>query len=116
MVNMIQEKGAQTKAASFGGGRMPLESIGSLMRAAAHHRYAIGYFESWSLESLQGVIDAAEATRSPIIIGFNGEFLSQRAGARVDELALYAGMGVAAAAQAAVPCGLIFNECSNDAW
>jgi ketose-bisphosphate aldolase len=95
---------------------MPLESIGSLMGAAVRHRYAVGYFESWSLESLQGVIDAAEATRSPVIIGFNGEFLSQRAGANVDELALYGGLGVAAAAQAKVPCGLIFNECSNDAW
>lgn len=95
---------------------MPLQSIHNLMRAAERDRYAVGYFESWSLESLQGIIDAAEETRSPIIIGFNGEFLSQRATARVSEVAVYAGMGLAAAAEASVPCGLIFNECSNDAW
>ena len=50
------------------------------MRDCQAGGYAVGYFESWNLESLQGVIDAAEQTRSPIIIGFNGEFLcSQRA-------------------------------------
>ena len=55
---------------------MPLESIGSLMQRAVRGGYAVGYFESWNLESLQGVIDAAEQTRSPIIVGFNGGFLS----------------------------------------
>ena len=95
---------------------MPLESISRMMQAAERGGYAVGYFESWNLESLQGVIDAAEQTRSPIIIGFNGEFLSQRAGASADELAVYGGLGTAMANVAAVPCGLIFNECSRDAW
>src|SRR5882762_8258133 len=95
---------------------MPFESISRLMQTASHRGYAIGYFESWNLDSLQGVIDAAEKTRSPIIIGFNGEFLSQRVGATPDELPLYGALGVAIAEQAHVPCGLIFNECSNDAW
>jgi fructose/tagatose bisphosphate aldolase len=95
---------------------MSLAPIGSLMRGARNGGYAIGYFESWSLESLQGVIDAATETRSPVIIGFNGEFLSQRTGARVEDVATYAAMGVAAAEQASVPCGFIFNECSDDSW
>lgn len=95
---------------------MPLEQIGRLMNAAERGRYAVGYFESWNLESLQGVIEAAEHTRSPIIIGFNGEFLSQREGATPQDLALYSAMGIAAAAQAKVPCGFIFNECSDDLW
>ena len=56
---------------------MPLEAIGPMMRRAVEGKYAVGYFESWNLESLQGVIDAAEETRSPIIIGFNGDFLSR---------------------------------------
>ena len=55
---------------------MPLTPINELVQNAREHRYAIGYFESWNLESLQGVLDAAETTRSPIIIGFNGDFLS----------------------------------------
>src|SRR5579864_6769905 len=87
-----------------------------MMDHATQHGYAVGYFESWNLESLQGVIDAAEQTRSPIIVGFNGEFLSRRAGATVRDIGLYAALGVAAAAQASVPCGFIFNECANDAW
>lgn len=95
---------------------MPLESIDRLMLQPQHHNYAVGYFESWSLESVQGVIDAAEQTRSPIIIGFNGEWLSGRDGASTQELKLYAAMGRAAAAEAKVPCGFIFNECPIDAW
>jgi ketose-bisphosphate aldolase len=95
---------------------MPLESIGHLMQAAQRHNYAVGYFESWNLESLQGVIDAAEQTRSPIIIGFNGEFLSRREGARKEDVAIYGALGRQAAAQATVPCGFIFNECAEDAW
>jgi fructose/tagatose bisphosphate aldolase len=94
---------------------MPLDPIGLMMRNAARGCYAIGYFESWSLESLQGVVDAAEQTRSPIILGFNGAFL---AGARAtpERLELYAGLGRASAESSSVPCGLIFNECPRDDW
>lgn len=95
---------------------MPLERIDRLMQAAQRGEYAIGYFESWNLESLQGVIDAAEQTRSPVIVGFNGEFLSRRAGATAVDLTAYAAMGRAAASEARVPCGFIFNECSDDGW
>ncbi len=95
---------------------MSLEAIPRLMQQARHHDYAVGYFESWSLESIQGVIDAAEATRSPIIIGFNGEWLAEREGASAQELRLYAALGRAAAIEADVPVGFIFNECPNDDW
>jgi fructose/tagatose bisphosphate aldolase len=95
---------------------MSLEAIPRLMQHARHHDYAVGYFESWSLESVQGVIDAAEATRSPIIIGFNGEWLAEREGASAQELRLYAALGRAAAIDAGVPVGFIFNECPNDDW
>jgi ketose-bisphosphate aldolase len=95
---------------------MPLEPIGKLLAAARTGGYALGYFESWNLESLQGVVDAAEATRSPVILGFNGEFLSG-AGRRAEErLSWYGALGRAAAESATVPCGLIFNECPNDEW
>jgi len=43
---------------------MPLESIGALMSRALKGGYALGYFESWNLESLQGVLDAAEEKRA----------------------------------------------------
>jgi fructose/tagatose bisphosphate aldolase len=86
------------------------------MEHADRHTFALGYFESWNLESLQGVLDAAEQTRSPVVIGFNGEFLSRRKDATERDVELYSALGAAAAAQARVPCAFIFNECANDAW
>lgn len=95
---------------------MALEAIGPMMRKASEGHYAVGYFESWNLESLQGVIDAAEETRSPIVIGFNGDFLSRPTRQAEERLSWYAAMGRAAAESASVPCGLIFNECPRDDW
>lgn len=65
---------------------------------------------------MQGVLDAAEATRSPIIIGFNGEFLSRKERRAEERLHWYAQLGRVAAETATVPCGLIFNECPLDDW
>jgi fructose/tagatose bisphosphate aldolase len=86
------------------------------MRRCQEGKYAVGYFESWNLESLQGTLDAAEQTRSPIILGFNGEFLSLGNRLAAERLALYAALGKAAAENAKVPCGLIFNECPVEQW
>ena len=44
---------------------MSLVSFSELMSVAEDGNYAVGYFESWSLESLLAVADAAEATRFP---------------------------------------------------
>ena len=95
---------------------MPLEPVPEMMQAARSGEYAIGYFESWSIETLQGVIDAAETSRSPVIIGFNGEFLSRDGRLEPERLSVYAALAVAAAESAKVPCGLIFNECAQDDW
>jgi ketose-bisphosphate aldolase len=95
---------------------MPLESIPRLMQAAEAGGYAIGYFESWSIDSLQGVLDAAEQVGAPIIIGFNGEFLSHAGRKARERLSWYAALGLAAARSTPVPCGFIFNECADDAW
>ncbi len=72
--------------------------------------------ESWNLESLQGVIDAAEQSRSPILIGFNGGFMSARDRLAAERLSWYAALGRAAAQSASVPCALLFNECPSDDW
>jgi ketose-bisphosphate aldolase len=95
---------------------MPLEPIDRLMQGCREGGYAVGYFESWDLASLQGVLDAAEETRSPIIIGFNGEFLCRDGRRAPERLALYGALGKAAAESSPAPCGLIFNECPNDPW
>jgi ketose-bisphosphate aldolase len=93
---------------------MPLSSIPKLLAAARAGGYALGYFESWNLESLQGVIDAAERTRSPVIVGFNGEFLTHPQRVAAERIRWHAALGRAAAESARVPCGLIFNECPRD--
>jgi ketose-bisphosphate aldolase len=95
---------------------MSLWPISELIQHAWKHQYALGYFESWNFESLQGVLDAAEMTDSPIIIGFNGEFLSHPGRKLTERIRCYAELGKAGAADARVPCGLIFNECPNDDW
>src|SRR5665213_3034144 len=97
-------------------GPMPCENVNELMMRAQREGYALGYFESWNIESLQGTLDAAEASRSPVILGFNGEFLSRSGRAAQERLELYAALGRAACAAATVPCGLIFNECPDTDW
>lgn len=95
---------------------MPTQSIPEMMNAAQAGGYAVGYFENWNIESLQGVLDAAEQTRSPIIIGVNGDFLSRADRLVAERLAIYGGLLRAAADAASVPCGVIFNECPVDGW
>jgi fructose/tagatose bisphosphate aldolase len=95
---------------------MPLTPMAELLERAARGGHALGYFESWDLASLQGVVDAAERARSPVVLGFNGEFLSDPARAEAERLAPLAALGRAAAESARVPCGLIFNECPRDDW
>lgn len=95
---------------------MAIESIANLLADARAHEYAIGYFESWNLDSLQGVLDAAEETNSPIAIGFNGEFLSKPGRLASERLAVYGAMCRAAAESSTVPCAIVFNECPDDAW
>lgn len=90
---------------------MPLRPISELLHAAQVKGYALGYFESWNLESLLGVLDAAEKTHSPILIGFNGEFLTNPERILPERIALYGALGKAAADAASIPCGLVFNEC-----
>jgi ketose-bisphosphate aldolase len=95
---------------------MAFQSAVEIVVRARSEGYAIGYFESWNLESLQGVVDAAEQTASPTILGFNGEFLSGRERAASERLEMYGALGRAACASATVPCGLIFNECADGQW
>jgi len=95
---------------------MPLMAARQLAQAACAGGYALGYFESWNLESLQGVLDAAEQTRSPVIIGFNGDFLSGSDRLAPERLAWYGALGRAAAESSTVPCAFIFNECRDDSW
>jgi ketose-bisphosphate aldolase len=80
------------------------------MIAAERGQYAVGYFESWNLESLLAVADAAEAVRSPVILGFSGIYLPHPERSVEDPLSVYAMMGLDICRQLTVPACLLFNE------
>jgi fructose/tagatose bisphosphate aldolase len=86
------------------------------MADAERGGYAVGYFESWNLESLQGVVDAAEAAESPVIVGFSGINLPDPRRALPERLDLYAALGRAACASTGVPAALVFNESPSLPW
>jgi ketose-bisphosphate aldolase len=82
-----------------------------MLLRARREGYAVGYFESWNLESLKAVVKAAEEERSPVIIGFNGGMLTDASRILEPEnLEYYGAMGGIAAKYASVPVALILNE------
>jgi ketose-bisphosphate aldolase len=95
---------------------MALVAFQDLMADAARHGYAVGYFESWNLESLLAVADAAEAQRSPVILGFSGIYLPHPARRVVDPLSVVAAMASAVGRRLSVPCCLLFNESPHLEW
>src|SRR5215475_5032332 len=88
---------------------MPLASMVQLLADAQRRGYAVCYCESWNLESVQAVIEAAEELNSPAIVGFNGGFLSHPSRSKPENLAFYAGMRLVIA-QARVPIAFLLNE------
>jgi fructose-bisphosphate aldolase, class II len=95
---------------------MPLVPFRDLMADAAAGGYAVGYFESWNLESLLAVADAAEAARAPVILGFSGIYLPHPLRRVRDRLAPYAAMALAVCEGLSVPACLLFNECPHEDW
>ncbi len=89
---------------------MPEVSFQELMTQAEQGHYAVGYFESWNQESLLAVADAAEATRSPVILGFSGMYLSHPQRVATDGLSHYAALGRDVCRNLNVPACLLFNE------
>lgn len=87
-----------------------------LMEQAERHRYAVGYFESWNLESLLAVADAAERKRSPVILGFSGIYLPHPGRVLDEHLSDYAALGTAVRERLTVPCCLLFNESADMNW
>ena len=89
---------------------MPLVAFSELMAEAARGDYAVGYFESWNLESLMAVADAAEATHSPVLLGFSGIYLPHPERVVREPLSAYAAMGLEICRSLSVPSALVFNE------
>jgi ketose-bisphosphate aldolase len=88
---------------------MPLVSMTELLAGAKAGGYAVCYCESWNLESLQAVIEAAEELRSPVVAGFNGGFLMHPHRSRPERLVHY-GCLAAAVRASSVPIAFLLNE------
>lgn len=88
---------------------MALVQLSELLAHAREGGYAVGYFEAWDTYSLEAVVRAAEAERSPVVVGFGGMTVDQawieRSG--IEPLGSY---GRCAAERSAVPAALILNE------
>src|SRR5215467_14132394 len=95
---------------------MPLVTFQDLMRNADRGEYAVGYFESWNLESLQAAADAAEALHSPVILGFSGIYLPHPLRRAKESLNVYAALGIETCRSLSVPSCLLFNESSQFDW
>jgi len=80
-----------------------------LLAGAKAGGYSICYCESWNLESLQAVIEAAEELRSPIVAGFNGGFLMHPERSRPERLVYYSSL-VAAVRASSAPVAFLLNE------
>jgi ketose-bisphosphate aldolase len=93
-------------------GRMPLTSMKEILEDSRRGGYAACYCESWNLESLQGVVEAAEQERSPIIAGFNGGFLLRSGHTTVEKLGYFAALR-AALNRATIPVAFLLNETDN---
>ncbi|HLG07053.1 MAG TPA: class II fructose-bisphosphate aldolase [Gaiellaceae bacterium] len=88
---------------------MPLAPLTSLLAEARAGGYAVGYFEAWDSYSLEAVVEAAEAERAPVILGF-GCLLVDRAwldGGGIETLGC---LGRAVAERARVPTCFLLNE------
>ena len=91
---------------------MALYSFKKMLLEAKQGKYAVGYFEPWNLESILAVIDAAEETKSPVIIGVCGDYLLGKD--RIDPIPLSVAYSLceSAAKAAEVPVSILFNETS----
>jgi fructose/tagatose bisphosphate aldolase len=83
--------------------------VSELLAKARAGGYAVGYFEAWDTYSLEAVADAAEAERSPVVLGFGGMMMDQEWLDRygIEPLGAY---GRAVAEGMNAPAGLTLNE------
>jgi len=95
---------------------MSLVPFRQLMEEADAGGYAVGYFESWNLESLLAVADAATSVRSPVLLGFSGIYLPSTEGGVKGRLSPYAALGTEVCRQVPVPACLVFNESPYFDW
>lgn len=95
---------------------MPIVSFGDLIGEAELGNYAVGYFETWNLESILAVADAATAMRSPVMLGFSGIHVPLIESEGTKRLRPFAALGTEVCRQLSVPACLVFNESPYVDW
>jgi ketose-bisphosphate aldolase len=92
---------------------MSVISMKQLMDHAIKGRYAVGYFESWNMDSLLAAADAAQRTQSPVIIGFGGLFLGNPGRRTPENIRHYGALARAVAEESSVPMAVLLNEADS---
>ena len=95
---------------------MPIVHLREILEEAAGGQYAVGYFEGWNYDSLLAVADAAEAVRSPVLLGFSGIYLPHPMRIVQDRLDTLAALGLEVCKNLSVPTNLVFNESPHLDW
>ena len=80
-----------------------------MLATALRGGYAVGYFEAWDQYSIEAVLEAAEESGSPVILGFGGMMMNQEWFGAGGLCALGA-MGRAIAEGSHVPVSYLLNE------
>jgi len=88
---------------------MSLVSMNELLEHAGKHSYAVGYFESWDLYSLQATVAAAEEQNSPLILGVGG-LSANHTWLREVGIRAFGPVVNEMAEKASVPIATLFNE------
>lgn len=91
---------------------MSLVPLPELLASARAGGYAVGYFESWDVYTLEAVLDAAEGESSPVVIGIGG-LTAEHAWLRKRGVAIYGAAAAFLARGSKVPTGVIFNEADS---
>ena len=88
---------------------MALVPFRELLNDALNRGYAVGYFETWDQYSLEAVLEAAEESSSPVILGFGGVMMNQEWFTNGGLRAL-AAMGRVVVENSRVPVSYLLNE------
>jgi ketose-bisphosphate aldolase len=88
---------------------MPLVPLPTLLAQAAKGKYGLGYFEAWDSYSLEAVVEAAEAERAPVILGF-GCMMVAPTWLDNGGIESFGCIGRVAADRTRVPVSLLLNE------
>ncbi len=89
-------------------------TVKELMKNAIENKYSVGYFESWSLESAQAVVRAAENMNSPVMIGVCGTYVGEPKREYKESITLLQATYAKLAEEAKVPIAILMNESDDE--